>query len=76
MDSEFKPVAPADLSEQDRAVNRVADAVHRLNEAIARAVNNGLSIELMRVSRHHDGKGNWGDQMIPMVRDAKTRGAA
>lgn len=76
MDSEFKPVAPADLPERERAIKRVADAVHRLNETIARAVMTGVSVELMRVSRHHDGKGNWGDQMIPMVRDVTTRGAA
>lgn len=50
--AEFKPVAAPDLSDRGRAVNRVADAVHRMNEAIQRAVNAGVSVELVRVSRH------------------------
>ena len=70
MGAEFKAVAPPPLSERDRAIHRLADAVHRTNEAIQRAVAAGVSVELVRVSRHHDGAGNWGDQMIPLVRDA------
>lgn len=69
MNADFKPVAPPDLSDRDRAINRVADAVHRVNEAIQRAVSAGVSVELVRVSRHHDGAGSWGDQMIPLVRE-------
>lgn len=65
---EFKIVPKQELSAEDRAVNRLADAVHRLNEAVQRAVEAGVSIELMRVSRFHDGSGNWGDQMVPLVR--------
>ena len=69
MSAEFKPVAVPDMSDRERAINRVADAVHRLNEAIQRAVSAGASVELVRVSRFHDGNGNWGDQMIPLVRE-------
>ena len=76
MNAEFKPVAPPDLSDKDRAINRVADTVHRVNEAIQRAVAAGVSVELVRVSRHHDGSGNWGDQMIPLVREPSKTGAA
>lgn len=76
MNAEFKPVAPPDLSDRDRAINRVADAVHRVNEAIQRAVSTGVSVELVRVSRHHDGAGSWGDQMIPLVRDVTRPEAA
>lgn len=76
MNAEFKAVAPQDLPDRDRAINRLADAVHRMNEAIQRAVSAGVSVELVRVSRHHDGTGNWGDQMIPLVRDPATPGAA
>lgn len=65
---EFKVVPKPDLAPQDRAINRVADAVHRLNEAVQRAVDTGITIELLRVSRCHDGAGNWGDQMVPLVR--------
>jgi hypothetical protein len=46
----------------------VADAAHRLNEAVQRAVKENLTVELIRVSRHHDGQGNWGDQIVPMIR--------
>ena len=55
-----------DVSEQ--AIRRVADAVHRMNEAIRGAIDTGVSVELVRASRFHDGAGNWGDQMIPMIR--------
>lgn len=72
MNAEFRPLASVDLPERDRAINRLADAVHRANEAIIRAVKAGVSVELVRVSRFHDGAGNWGDQMIPLVRDRDT----
>lgn len=65
---DFKVVPKAELPPQDRAINRVAEAVHRLNEAIQKSVDAGISIELVRVSRFHDGAGNWGDQMVPLVR--------
>ncbi|WP_353184586.1 hypothetical protein [Bosea sp. (in: a-proteobacteria)] len=65
---EFKIVPKPEMSAEDRAINRLADAVHRLNEAVQRAVEAGISIELVRVSRFHDGSGNWGDQMVPLVR--------
>ena len=67
---EFRKVRPVDETEQDRALRRVADAVHRLNLAVIRAVESGMSVELVRVSRYHNGAGSWGDQMVPTVRDA------
>ena len=67
--TEFKPVVVADRPESEKAIQRVADAVHRVNDAIQRAVSSGVSVELMRVSRYHDGAGAWGDQMIPLVRE-------
>ncbi len=56
-------------------IRRVADTVHRLNEQIKAAVNAGVTIELMRASRCHDGRGQWGDQMTPIIRmsDAEDR---
>lgn len=66
--ADFKIVPKPELPPQDRAINRVAEAVHRLNETIQRSVDAGISIELVRVSRFHDGAGNWGDQMVPLVR--------
>lgn len=64
---------PAPMPETDddrhRAVVRVAEATHRLNEAVRRAIEAGYSVELVRTSRHHDGAGNWGDQIVPTLRE-------
>ena len=68
---EFRTLPNSGDSEQERAVRRVADALHRANEAILRAVDAGISVEVIRVSRYHDGRGNWGDQMVPTIREAK-----
>ena len=75
--TEFRRVDLPEKATADRAINRVAEAVHRLNEAVQRAVSTGVSVELVRVSRYHDGTGNWGDQIVPMIRaDAATAGRA
>ncbi|SFH09389.1 hypothetical protein SAMN05192565_1348 [Methylobacterium gossipiicola] len=66
--TEFSRLPKAAESDQERALRRMADAVHHLNLAVTRAVDSGLSVELIRGSRHHDGSGNWGDQMVPLVR--------
>lgn len=66
--TEFSRLPKAPENEQQRALRRMADAVHHLNLAVTRAVESGLSVELVRASRHHDGSGNWGDQMVPLVR--------
>ncbi len=65
---EFSRLPKAPEPDQERALRRMADAVHHLNLAVTRAVDSGLSVELVRASRHHDGSGNWGDQMVPLVR--------
>ncbi|MBV8769285.1 MAG: hypothetical protein JO094_10360 [Hyphomicrobiales bacterium] len=66
---EFRPLPDLNEDERERAIRRVADAVHRMNEAIIRAVDQGVSVELVRVSRYHNGKGSWGDQAIPTIRE-------
>ena len=66
--TEFAPAAMPNTSAEQRAVDRVAEASHRLNEAVRRAIEAGYSVELVRTSRHHDGAGNWGDQIVPTVR--------
>lgn len=65
---DFAPAAMPDSSAQDRAVQRLAEAAHRLNEAVRKATEAGYSVELIRASRCHDGVGNWGDQIVPTVR--------
>ncbi len=68
-DSEFKRVDMPDRDDSTRAVRRVAEAAHRLNVAVEQAVNSGFTVELVRTSRLHDGAGNWGDQMVPVIRE-------
>ncbi len=65
----FKPAAMPNADAHERAVIRVAEASHRLNEAIRRATAEGYSVEINRASRFHDGAGNWGDQVVPSVRE-------
>jgi hypothetical protein len=48
MNAEFKAITPPERSERDRTINRVADAVHRVNEAVQWAVAAGISVELVR----------------------------
>ncbi|PRY93785.1 hypothetical protein BCF33_2670 [Hasllibacter halocynthiae] len=52
---------------QERAIRRLAGDLHRLNHAVTQAVEAGVTIELVRASRHHGGNGNWGDMMVPVV---------
>jgi len=56
----------------DAAIRKVADTLHRLNLQIHQAVEAGASIELMRAHRVHNGRGQWGDQMVPIVRVPDT----
>jgi hypothetical protein len=67
-DGEFRMPGRAEHSDQEKAIRRVAEAVHQLNEHVMLAVKAGVSIELVRGSRWHDGAGNWGDQMVPLIR--------
>lgn len=57
----------------DVLIRKVADTLHRLNQQISSAVDAGVTIELMRGSRFHNGRGQWGDQMIPIVRVAESQ---
>ncbi len=72
---EFTPAEMPNPTAQERAINRVAEASHRLNEAVRRAIDAGYSVELIRASRFHDGAGNWGDQIIPTVRVKEGKSA-
>ena len=58
---------PSTDSAQDRAIHRLANDLHRLNRSVMEAVEAGVSIELVRTSRHHCGNGHWGDMMVPVV---------
>lgn len=54
-------------NDQQAIVRVVANELHRLNQAIMRAVEAGVSVELVRSARHHGGGGNWGDLLVPVI---------
>ena len=53
--------------EQQVAIRQLANELHRLNQAVANAVDSGLSVELQRTARHHAVGGYWGDLLVPIV---------
>jgi len=61
-------VTAGDKGEMEKLIRRVADTVHRLNEQVEAAVKGGVTIEVVRCARVHDGTGHWGDQMSPLIR--------
>ncbi len=71
---EFRSLTNSSDMEAERAVGSVADAIHLATDSILRAVDAGVLVELIRVSRYHDGRGNWGDQVVPTVREGKREG--
>ncbi len=52
---------------QQTAIRMLANDLHRLNQSVMKAVEAGVSVELVRSARHHGGAGNWGDLLIPVV---------
>lgn len=53
-------------TDQQAAIRMLANDLHRLNQSVMKAVEAGVSVELVRSARHHDA-GNWGDLMIPII---------
>jgi hypothetical protein len=58
----------ADAPDMDLLIRRLADTLHKLNEQVVAAVRAGVTVELVRGSRVHDGLGQWGDQIVPVIR--------
>lgn len=54
-------------SDQQAMIRMVANDLHRLNQSVMKAVESGVSVELVRSARHHGGNGNWGDLLIPVI---------
>lgn len=48
-------------------IRMVANDLHRLNQSVMKAVEGGVSVELIRSARHHGGDGNWGDLLVPVI---------
>lgn len=59
--------ASAMSADQQAAIRVLANDLHRLNHSVMKAVEAGVSVELIRSARHHGGGGNWGDLLIPVV---------
>lgn len=53
--------------DQQAVIRIVANDLHRLNQSVMKAVEAGVSVELVRSARHHGGNGNWGDLLIPVI---------
>lgn len=53
--------------DQQSMIRALANDLHRLNHSVMKAVEAGISVELVRSARHHGGEGNWGDLLIPVV---------
>ncbi|MBC8719506.1 MULTISPECIES: hypothetical protein [Brucella/Ochrobactrum group] len=54
-------------TDQQSAIRMLANDLHRLNQSVMKAVEAGVSVELVRSARHHGGEGNWGDLLIPVI---------
>jgi hypothetical protein len=52
---------------QAEAVATLREQITKMNIAVRRAVDAGLTIELTRSSRHHSPQCVWGDQMIAKI---------
>ncbi len=53
--------------DEQAAIRRLANDLHRLNQSVMMAVDAGVSVELIRSARHHGGSGNWGDLLTPII---------
>ncbi|PIB26692.1 hypothetical protein BFP76_11530 [Amylibacter kogurei] len=67
MSAEVKETPAENTDQTDQAIRMLANDLHRLNQSVVRAVEAGVSVELIRSSRHHNGDGNWGDLLIPVI---------
>jgi hypothetical protein len=59
--------ASAMSSDQQSAIRMLANDLHRLNQSVMKAVEAGVSVELVRSARHHCGDGHWGDLLVPVI---------
>ena len=56
--------------EQSTSIRMLANEIHRLNQTVVRAVEAGVCVELVRTARHHSGNGNWGDLVVPVIKQS------
>lgn len=60
-------MASAMTTDEQAAIRMVANDLHRLNQSVMKAVEAGVSVELIRSARHHCGNGNFGDLLTPVI---------
>jgi hypothetical protein len=60
--------------DQQATIRMLANDLHRLNQSVMKAVEAGVSVELVRSARHHGGAGNWGDLLVPVIVTQQTAG--
>jgi len=60
--------------DQQATIRMLANDLHRLNQSVMKAVEAGVSVELVRSARHHGGDGNWGDLLIPVIVNQQSHG--
>ncbi|CAN7279870.1 hypothetical protein LJR234_002249 [Mesorhizobium amorphae] len=60
--------------DQQATIRMLANDLHRLNQSVMKAVEAGVSVELVRSARHHGGDGNWGDLLIPVIVTQQNHG--
>ena len=60
-------MASAMSTDEQAAIRMVANDLHRLNQSVMKAVEAGVSVELIRSARHHCGNGNFGDLLTPVI---------
>ena len=60
--------------DQQATIRMLANDLHRLNQSVMKAVEAGVSVELVRSARHHGGDGNWGDLLIPVIVTQQAHG--
>lgn len=60
--------------DQQATIRMLANDLHRLNQSLMKAVEAGVSVELVRSARHHGGDGNWGDLLIPVIVTQRSHG--
>ena len=60
--------ASAMTADQQAMIRMVANDLHRLNQSVMKAVDAGVSVELVRSARHHGGEGKLGRPVDPRHR--------
>lgn len=60
-------------TDNEAIIRKLANNLHRLNETVIEAVNAGMSVELIRASRYHNEQGDWGDMLVPVIRQNKDQ---